>query len=213
MTPAQQLQEKLKKALAILEQGEPYAFQVFQGKEYGSSKGWSKREGLDDLQYVLGWPVEIRQIPLELLTPGDGRALHNPTGLTSEQVRRGYRLLLPEEVDGRFWREANTRADFYASLSSVQEWKRAEEASDLTTSYRVPASTPWPPHPWQREMEAYKRGEEVEWTWTCKEIECAPWTTLKADIAPEWNREGNKFRIKPTPQMTGVNDRPAHKGS
>lgn len=65
-----------------------------------------------------------------------GKKWHNPDNITAEQLGDGFRLLLPEEVDGR-----------HASIAEVWdrhnvEWGHAATAVAEFCTYRVPISTP-----------------------------------------------------------------------
>lgn len=77
--------------------------------------------------------------PVALAQDPHGRPLHNPDQLSAEQVGEGYRLLLPEEVDGR-----------HSAAGNGQMWIRegwnisGAYGNNPTRTYRVPISAPWP---------------------------------------------------------------------
>lgn len=204
MTPAQQLEAKLRTALAILEQGEPYAFQIL-GK-HNAVPRWLDRKGEATLAEAIGYECEIRQIPLELLTPGDGRALHNPAGLSAKQVGEGYRLLLPEEVDGRY----GIDGEGLVEIRFENRWEEQCDGNAPSETYRVPSTVPWPPHRWVAEMVAYESEPESVEFCTLRQSDDTfdgEWFGLSkyaigrvVDIP--WNDPHFKFRIAPKPVWT-----------
>ncbi len=86
------------------------------------------------------------EIRLALATPGDGRSLHNPDGLTAEQVGAGWRLCLAIE-------ETNTHADLQEYwIEDEAIWKKSGKCTrgdfgSCRYTYRLPLSTPWPEAP------------------------------------------------------------------
>lgn len=97
-------------------------------------------------------PLEHHQPPAD-----SGLVLHNPLGLTAEQVGPSHRLLCTiEKRQGEYW---NSRNEWHAVTS------RSEELSNEDT-YRVPLSTPWPtpkeePQPDPRDAEIARLEEEA----------------------------------------------------
>lgn len=70
---------------------------------------------------------------------------HNPEQLTRQQVSAEHRLLLPEEVDGRFSCGSGIQAQCVGTPSdSGLHWIRAEFAACSNNTYRVPLATPLP---------------------------------------------------------------------
>lgn len=67
--------------------------------------------------------------------------LHNPDGLTPEQVGEDFRLLLPEELDGRHAKVATLWAP------CERTWVKAVTANERECTYRVPITVPWPAPP------------------------------------------------------------------
>ena len=65
---------------------------------------------------------------------------HNPEKLTCQQVGEEYRLLLPEEVDGRFGNDANNGESYH---KNVPQWL-SSSCSYTGWTYRVPLATPLP---------------------------------------------------------------------
>ncbi len=81
---------------------------------------------------------EIRIKPLDFARPPYEATLHNPQNLTSDQVVKGYRLMLPEEVDGRH----NEICEMW--LISRGDWSSFCHGADYKFTYRLPLSVPWP---------------------------------------------------------------------
>jgi len=137
---------------------------------------------------------------------------HNPEKLTCQQVGMEYRLLLPEEVDGRF--VGRDKGDafhplsdrWYSSLCENKKW-----------TYRVPLATPLPdgtvltsneccwaedtvqPEPqeeWAAEMAAFAAGKVIE-------VSTASGLHWVETIRPEWSKH-LQYRIKPEPQNPKV---------
>lgn len=71
-----------------------------------------------------------------------GMKWHNPDNLTPEQVGASWRLLVSEEVDGRY---AGGR--YEAQYWNGQGWYSTGDAKSNTITYRLPASVPVPPLP------------------------------------------------------------------
>jgi hypothetical protein len=67
---------------------------------------------------------------------------HNPEQLTRQQVGENYRLLLHEELDGRFRFEEDTRAQYF-SINGAS-WHGCIDGASLSMVYRVPLATPLP---------------------------------------------------------------------
>ena len=68
---------------------------------------------------------------------------HNPEELTRQQVGYQYRLLLPEERDGRFGKlHGNSLGEFLDE--DANKWMRAQEGMSSCDTYRVPLATPLP---------------------------------------------------------------------
>lgn len=65
---------------------------------------------------------------------------HNPEQLTRQQVGEKYRLLLPEELDGRFT-SGNSTGEFF--IFSLNSWRRVSCVNKEWT-FRVPLATPLP---------------------------------------------------------------------
>lgn len=66
---------------------------------------------------------------------------HNPEQLTRQQVGEEYRLLLPNEVDGRFSKSRGGNGECYLLGGNV--WKN-RECWDRRYTFRVPLATPLP---------------------------------------------------------------------
>lgn len=65
---------------------------------------------------------------------------HNPEQLTRQQVGEKYRLLLPEELDGRFT-SGNSTGEFF--IFSLNSWRRVSCVNKEWT-FRIPLATPLP---------------------------------------------------------------------
>ncbi len=99
---------------------------------------WSYSGG-GNLGFLIGKGYEIRIKPSSFPPPPEGRKWHNPENFTPENVGKKYRLLLPNEVDGRFIGVAQSL------LSRNGKWlSEGITGSFLNTTYRVPLSTPLP---------------------------------------------------------------------
>jgi hypothetical protein len=143
--------------------------------------------------FPIQWYVEriwqFRLKPLTLLQDPHGRPLHNPDGLTAEQVGRGFRLFLREELDGRH----TGKCELWLPYSC--KWARGSGRYPGKI-YRVPASTPWPDPPAVDRWAELRAKKEA-----CPEMmiegRCflngiwSPWTTL-TDI--NWSDSSLEFR-------------------
>lgn len=151
---------------------------------------WQGTYGVNLAEIILrGYPIRIK--PLELLTPGDGRELHNPDKLTTEEVGEQKRLWLREELDGRH-SEGKNGAEVWNA--SGKGWWPAVYGMILGCTYRVPASVPWPPHKWAKEMEAHKAWKQVQF----RRRREGPWLDLIQSPNVNWNLESREFRIAPS---------------
>jgi hypothetical protein len=142
---------------------------------------------------------------------------HNPEKLTCQQVGEKHRLLLHEEIDGRFGCEGQDIAEFW----SIAE--RAFKGGDLVgarysfSAYRAPLATPLPDgtvltsneccwaedavqpesqEEWAAEKAAYAAGKVIE-------VSTASGLHWVETIRPEWSKH-LQYRIKPEPQKPKV---------
>jgi hypothetical protein len=69
---------------------------------------------------------------------------HNPENLTRQQVGEEHRLLLPEEVDGRFGEDNQNNGQCLASSKTDAIWVGEIEGNMRDFTYRVPLATPLP---------------------------------------------------------------------
>lgn len=69
---------------------------------------------------------------------------HNPENLTCQQVGEKHRLLLHEEIDGRFGCEGQDIAEFWSIPERVFKGGEMVGARYLFSGYRVPLATPLP---------------------------------------------------------------------
>lgn len=125
----EQTAQQLELAAQIIRTGHPWEIRPLYAKEWRtpSDKTWPA--------FYICHDYEIR---LALATPPDNRPLHNPDNLTAAQVGIGYRLLLPEEVDGRHKGKCRVWNGFNA-------WSSNEAVgTHVRYSYRLPLSVPWP---------------------------------------------------------------------
>ncbi len=138
--------EQLRLAASILETGHPFELKRCDGKFSAPINSYEKPIWLIEQGF------EIR---LALATPGDGRGLHNPDGLTAEQVGAGWRLCLAVE-------ETNTHAELQEYwIEDEAIWKKSGKCTRGTFgnchyTYRLPISAPWPEAP---KVEAWKLPE------------------------------------------------------
>lgn len=101
---------------------------------------------------------EIRLVEAPLEQDPHGRPLHNPDGLTGEQVGKGYRLLLTEEVDGRFAGESH----WWTGSTWLYPYVGEIKGNQTRSTYRVPIATcPWPEPPAPAWTPKYKVGDLV----------------------------------------------------
>ncbi len=121
-TPAQ-----LRLAADILETGHPYEYRP-------SSCDWLKHDG--DVMHHVKMGTPIRPI---LARPPYEAELHNPDGLTAEQVGVGYRLTVEGESkhpEAEVWAASQWR-----STRIFPQWYA------VYGTYRLPLSVPWPEQP------------------------------------------------------------------
>ena len=119
----EQTAQQLELAAQILRTGHPFEVR------HATSDQWHYSLGVNPAQAVLqDW--HIRPI---LVTPPDGRPLHNPDNLTAEQVELGWRLTIANETPTlkEYWHKTERR------------WFKAI-FNDETVTYRTPLSVPWP---------------------------------------------------------------------
>jgi hypothetical protein len=137
---------------------------------------------------------------------------HNPENLTCQQVGDKHRLLLHEEIDGRFGCEGQDIAEFWSIPERVFNGGDLVGARYSFSVYRVPLATPLPdgavltsneccwaddavqPEPqeeWAAEKAAFAAGEEIEW----RPDSGSYWREDRAPI-PAWNHPGFQFRVK-----------------
>ena len=138
---------------------------------------------------------------------------HNPEKLTCQQVGEEYRLLLPEEVDGRFGNDANNGESYH---KNVPQWL-SSSCSYTGWTYRVTLATPlpdgtaltsneccWaddavqlePQEEWAAEKAAFAAGKVIE-------VSTASGLHWVETIRPEWSKH-LQYRIKPEPQKLKV---------
>ncbi len=120
-----------------------------------------------------------------LATPPDGRKLHNPLGLTAEQVGVGYRLTLEEEMDGKRHDACEWFNDAWLKHDDGWYWKK-------DSTIRVPLSTPWPeakPDPYAELKKAHAEGKVIQ-----EQGANAKWAKM---MTPYWSMPPEYYRIKP----------------
>jgi Domain of unknown function (DUF5664)/Domain of unknown function (DUF4406) len=145
---------------------------------------------------------------------------HNPENLTCQQVGEEHRLLLPEEVDGRFGEDGQNNGQCLASSKGDVIWMSGIEGNMRDVTYRVSLATPLPdgtvltsneccwaddvvqPEPqeeWAAEKVAFAAGKVIEYSSTM----CRDWCDCSS---PLWGSSGHghKYRIKPEPQKLKV---------
>lgn len=132
---------------------------------------WNWSENHTDGSIIGYYPVSLAEAlgnaekPKEHVQPPAGLVLHNPDGLTPEQVGEGYRLPGPDEVTDDFkcdhW---NGNRWFLAGRVYAKKFR------DCKFTYRVPITTPWPevpaevkPEKWADEKKAHAEGMRIEW--------------------------------------------------
>lgn len=135
---------------------------------------------------------EIRLKPFALHTDPLGRKSHNPSNLTAEQVGEGYRLLLEDELDGRL--AGNPGLDVWIAPDWVNSPHLLGQNKSVT--FRVPSSTPYPPHKWSKEQDAFAAGKDVDFR-TLLLGKWGDWCALCT--TPNWNTSDVEFRIRPEP--------------
>ena len=172
----EQTAQQFELAAKILRTGHPWEWQASDGE-------WVKPTIRTELHHVISDGLAIR---LALAAPPDGRQLHNPDNLTAEQVGVGYRLMLPEEVDGRHEGKCQVWNSFGA-------WSSSEaEGTHKTYSYRLPLSVPWPEpaDPYADLKKAHAEG---------RVIQARPQGYWVDSPNPSWNYPVEDYRIKPEP--------------
>lgn len=143
---------------------------------------------------------EIRPI---LATPPDGRKLHNPLGLTAEQVGVGYRLTLEEEMD------ENQHGDVEGWRELNPSWIGFNYFWTQEMTIRVPLSTPWPeakPDPYTELKKAHAEGKVIQ-----KEERHKGSGSWIACPHPIWILEPERYRIKPWAMPESPSGRRWHK--
>lgn len=152
------------------------------------------------LTFLLHEGIEIRPV---LVTPEDGREIHNPNNLTAEQVGIGFRLLTKDE----FQSDAHTDHYEWWSITSF-EWKRENNRttraplSNWGTTYRVPLSTPYPnpkpADPYAELKKAHAAGKVIQISTHyvgTSVTDNEEWS----DCEPQWAKS-RKYRVKPEPK-------------
>jgi hypothetical protein len=153
MTPTEQAQQ-LRLAAGIIETEHP--FEVCRSRH----KEWFKPVPMIATEWM---PPEYEIRPV-LATPPDGKPLHNPDGLSAEQVGLGYRLALPGD-------NCNQPFDFWST--SLQSWEAGSPRdgtfgnnATVAFAYRLPLSVPWPeapkPDPYADLKAARSAGKAIE---------------------------------------------------
>lgn len=172
-TPAQ-----LRLAADILETGHPF--------EFGSGTTWNRAFDSTPFDCLKGG-YQVRPV---LATPPDNRPVHNPDGLTAEQVGVGYRLTVegePPHKDARVWVKRSLR------------WAKRGLPKDAYMSnhtYRLPLSVPWPEpaDPYAELKAAHAAGKVIQYN--CGDERAAEWEDIED---PEFSGEVSEYRIKPEP--------------
>jgi hypothetical protein len=192
---------QLELAAQILRTGHPWEFHDVLRPVH---KQWRKEynPSFDIIRRVsLGF--EIRPI---LATPPDGRKLHNPDGLTAEQVGIGYRLTLEGEMDGKqhlqgeLWKDGAWQKPFGIHHDGWF-WVKAD-------MIRLPLSTPWPeakPVDSYAELKkAHAAGKVIQvygdygwddtdgflhWNLPVNQYRIKPWTMPEPPEGKQWHRE------------------------
>lgn len=130
---------QLRLAADILETGHPWEYHALDTDAKPPAMAWQPAmqdgEPTASLEEMILAGLLFRPI---LLAPPDGRRLHNPAGLDGLQVGPGWRLILEEEIGQHkviyWWTAAG--------------WQRAaQHCESRAATYRVPATSPWPPAP------------------------------------------------------------------
>ncbi len=142
------------------------------------------------------WIWKGYEIRPALATPPDGRPLHNPDGLSAEQVGLGYRLSLVGE----------TLPEGY-EFCYHGEWNKGHFPGEQVPEYeydsscRVPLSIPWPEmkaDPYAELKAAHAAGKKIE-----VQMPNGEWFDYKPD-SPQWNLQPECYRIKPEPATKEV---------
>lgn len=171
----EQTAQQFELAAKILRTGHPWEWQASDGE-------WVKPTIRTELHHVISDGLAIR---LALATPPDGRPLHNPNNLTTEQVGAGYRLA----VEGD---KLDTSCHYW---SDDKSWKFCHACSHLGSheTYRLPLSVPWPepqPDPYAELKKAHAEG---------KVIQILNAQNRYVDADPTWHSPPEAYRIKPEP--------------
>lgn len=174
----EQTTQQLELAAQIIRTGHPWERELSTGE-------WSKTDS-SPVTMISGG-LKIR---LALATPPDNRQLHNPDNLTAEQVGAGYRLMLPEEVDGRH----EGKCQVWSGLGA---WSSSEaEGTHVRYSYRLPITVPWPepqPDPYAELKKAHAEGKVIQWHDGIEWID----HILPHYNNPIWMHPVKDYRIKP----------------
>ena len=148
---------------------------------------------------------------------------HNPENITCQQVGEKHRLLLHEEIDGRFGCEGQDIAEFWSKPERVFMGGALVGARYSFSVYRVPLATPlpdgtvltsneccWaddavqlePQKEWAAEKAAFAAGKVIQHRWT----DCFPNDQWKDCRDPIWGqaKHGHEYRIKQEPQKPKV---------
>jgi len=148
---------------------------------------------------------------------------HNPENITCQQVGEKHRLLLHEEIDGRFGCEEQDIAEFWSIPKRVFMGGDLVGARYSFSVYRVPLATPlpdgtvltsneccWaedavqlePQEEWAAERAAFASGKVIQHRFT-DSLAWDDW--LDCDL-PNWypRSECSEYRIKPEPQKLKV---------
>ena len=124
--------QQLRLAADLIETGHPF--------EFHDGGEWVKAITITPDHAI----CERRQVRPILATPPDGRPLHNPDGLTAEQVGLGRRLTIKGE-------KPTSGAQIWMGEDHINgEWEKRDVETDpyyAGTTYRLPLSVPWPEAP------------------------------------------------------------------
>ena len=180
--------QQLRLAADIFETGHPFEVR------HDTSEKWHPSRVTHPARAVLeGW--HLRPI---LATPSDGRPMHNPSGLSAEQVGLGWRLTLKGE-------KPTSGAQTWMGDDHINgEWeKRDVETAPYYagTTYRLPLSVPWPeakPDPHAELKAAHAAGKAIK-----VQMPNGEWFDYKPD-KPQWNLQPECYRIKPEPATKEV---------
>lgn len=182
MTPSETAAQ-LRLAADILETGHPFEY-----KPSDSSPWVSAKENGPLLAIYERW--KIRPI---LARPPYEAELHNPDGLTAEQVGVGYRLLLPDEMQPEKyeWGFKNPNGSIDWMYGSQNE----ETAKQCNPKYavRVSLSVPWPeqPDPYAELKKAHAEGKVIQ-----TRAKGVPSCTWGDEPRPKFDGTA-EYRIKP----------------